>query len=224
MNACKCCFHKQKNMMEFFKIQNNGEKELNVRELTNIVYELVKRNGMLEERLLKIENRETRKAKKNIIEYLKQHPANHSFVDWLKKVVIRIDVEDLLSLHHFSYPECVLKVLKRTLTAVFKEGGLPLSAYTEKRGIVYVFNGDEWREITHEELKKIAFLIYEKFNDVYFTWEKANRGLANFDDLSDLYMCKIDVSVSLKEQKLNDMRRILYDVVHVSMRDIIEYY
>lgn len=202
MKHCKCCYCNQKKIMERYNIEKPEQKELNNQELTTLVMSMANKINELEQTIAKLETNNKRKRIKNIQDILKEKKPSQSFTEWLKHIEITQVEFELLN--DFTYVECVFKVLKKR----FAQKNLPFSSFAEKKA-VYVYQ-EEWREITTEELKKIMNKMFDCYNDKYFKWsESINQENERNKELSCFYICKIDCSETLKESKLNELKRLI---------------
>lgn len=238
MNNCKCCWHKHKNNMEFFKQKTENQNLLStfianktieqdshssshmatmveylLREddrKMKMIEEIYKKNVDLENRIHRLENREGRRIKKEITEYLKEIKRNMFYSDWLETITITNDEFEYLQ--HYDYKECMLKIIKRIMKSTDE---IPLCAFTDiQKNNVYLYGKTGWVKLEFENIKSLIHRIDAEYNRYFFEWSSKNTtedGTPN--DTYYHYLVKIDCLNLLNDYKLSQIRKCMYDAI-----------
>lgn len=234
MNSCKCCWHKHKNNIEFFKVKTESETMLSTlcqsetcipqskrkeQEDTLIEYllrendrkmkmieELYKKNMDLENRIHKLEKREGRRIKKEIEEYLQEMKPTIGFTDWLETITITTDEFEYLDI--YDYKECMMKIIKRLL----KNSELPLCAFTNiQKNNVYIYSKTGWLKMEFEHIKSLIHRVDAEYNRGFMDWaDKKNNAES---EQYYIYLVKIDCAHILGDSKLSQIRKCIYDTI-----------
>jgi len=247
MNRCRCCWHRFKEMTEYFKgneiadnrllcnLKTNFESKNSLISLfdsqvdiikiienllredvkkSKMIQDLYKKNIELEDRILKIENRDKRKMKKNIIEYLKEKKSSSIFSKWLENIEITRDEFELLA--NYDYKECILKVLKKLL----KNTEIPFCSFTEITNVVYFYTKSEiieegWHKMELENIKKLVYQIDGEYTKYYQKWSEENSENEKMQELIIHYLCKINCfDIITSDSKLSQFKKCIYDLTN----------
>lgn len=180
MSRCKCCWHKYKEVMEFFRVDSTitvkkGEELNTIQTLlredakkTKMMEELYKKTMDLEERLSKLEKKDRKKNKKNILDYLKETPSSCLFSKWVESIELTEDEFNML--RDYDYKECMMKVIKNRLS-LKKE--IPFCAFTELKYNVYFYTHtgakqEGWYKMENNDVKTLIYKMNDNFNKYYF--------------------------------------------------------
>jgi hypothetical protein len=175
-----------------------------------MIEEIYKKNVDLENRIHKLENREGRRIKKEITEYLKEIKRTVLYTDWLETITITYDEFEFLD--NYDYKECMLKIIKRLLKSTDE---IPLCAFTNiQKNNIYLYSKTGWVKLEFENIKSLIHRIDAEYNRWFFEWSSKNtREDETPNDKYYNYLVKIDCLNLLNAHKLGQIRKCMYDVI-----------
>lgn len=261
---CKYCFQKWQKLenMEKHAImcgfwhksskihEDDYDSTPTISELFKVVKEFAYKCDKLQKRVDKLENRQFTLQKKQILDYLQEHPATSSAIDLFRtfnisRAHLEIVFEDDLSA---GIKACI----KTHLQGV----SLPICAFTQKPNTLYVYDtisqndsldsvSRKWHIMTNAELDKLISILSFKFLQSFMAWKKENCPQVETEYIYELvdddavnshnnaineqikqqqqtYMIKINGQRVNEDKRRNDIKQMLYTYLQKPLPGIIE--
>lgn len=226
---CKYCFQKwqKKENMEKHSVmcgfwhrttqvhEDDYDTTPTITELFKLVKEFAYKCDKLQKRVDQLENRQNTRQKKQIIDYLQEHPPSTSAIDMFRtfhisqehletvfevdltagiKACIKTNIQShlrtILDAKQDGYDVNPEAVVRESLTT------LPICAFTTKPNTLYIYetsigssaiitSSPQWHIITNDELDKLISILSFKFLQAFMTWKKDHCPALDSSDLYD---------------------------------------
>ena len=261
---CKYCFQKwqKRENMEKHAImcgfwhksskihEDDYDSTPTISELFKVVKEFAYKCDKLQKRVDQLENRQHTRQKKQILDYLQEHPASSSAIDLFRtfsisRAHLEIVFEDDLSAG-----------IKACIKTHLQGASLPICAFTQKPNTLYVYDtilhndsldsvSRKWHIMTNAELDKLISILSFKFLQSFMAWKKENCPQVETEHIYELtddeplnshnnavneqikqqqqtYMIKINGQRVNEDKRRNDIKQMLYTYLQKPLPGIIE--
>jgi len=221
-----------------------------ITELFKVVKEFAYKCDKLQKRVDQLENRQQSRQKKQILEYLQEHPATSPVIELFRTFSIsrehlKIVFEDDLSAG-----------IKSCIKTHLRGESLPIRAFTQKPNTLYVYDtmaqNDsldpvvcKWHIMTNVELDKLISILSFKFLQAFMAWKKENCPQVQTEYIYELtdddqtsshnnalneqikqqqqtYMIKINGQRVNEDRRRNDIKQMLYTYLQKPLPNVIE--
>jgi hypothetical protein len=209
--------------MEMFKTEEAPECSLKIS--TNVLKHLVKEIVDLKSRLAKLENSETKKTKKNIMDVFVNRIPSCDFAEWCAQPITENDFDNL---NHLSYKESMLKAVQNKTSKKHEDSNTrPLVAFTEiKNNTIYIYKkkteeeGFKWQPMEKDDIKKLISSLDNEFNRYYFEWSDKNKDNPKMQENIIHCLEMIDSTKVSTDHVFSQTRKIIYESIQISYDDI----
>jgi hypothetical protein len=261
---CKYCFHKwqKRENMEKHAImcgfwhksttihEDDYDTTPTITELFKVVKEFAYKCDKLQKRVEQLENRQQCRQKKQIIEYLQDHPATKPAIELFRTFSISREHLEIVFEGDLS------SGIKSCIKTHLRGDALPIRAFTQKPNTLYVYDTisendssditiNKWHIMTNAELDKLISILSFKFLQAFVTWKKENCPQIQTEHIYELsddepqnshnnavneqikqqqqtYMIKINGQRVNEDKRRNDIRQMLYTYLQKPLPSVIE--
>jgi hypothetical protein len=262
---CKYCFQKWQKLenMEKHAImcgfwhrsskihEDDYDTTPTISELFKVVKEFAYKCDKLQKRVDQLENRNNNQQKKQILEYLQEHPAPIPAIELFR--TFTISREHLETVFENDLTAGIKACIK---TYIQKHTSFPICAFTQKPNTLYVYDSvpntvvsdscdNKWHIITTAELDKLISILSFKFLQAFVVWKKENCPKVETEVIYELnddddeptshtqavneqikqqqqtYMIKINGQRMNEDKRRNGIKQMLYTCLHKSLSTVI---
>ena len=171
----------------------------------------------LEKKLAKIQSSTTTLRRKHIHEYLKNiSPPKMEFSQWLAEIEVTYD--HLQIVFDKNLEECIKEILSPFLSE------LPIRAFVQNKTVFYMYDQNDWRQMTAEEMNSFVTSISRKVLRTYTRWSKENyddmHSTIKMQELGMLYMSKINGMDKSADARISTIKKWLFSKIAVSLNNV----
>jgi hypothetical protein len=261
---CKYCFQKwkKKETMEKHIImcgfwhksskihEDDYDTTPTITELFKVVKEFAYKCDKLQKRVDQLENRQQNRKKKQIMEYLQEHPATSPAIELFR--TFSISREHLETV----FEDDLTAGIKSCIKTHLRGDSLPIRAFTQKPNTLYVYDTigqtdsldittNKWHIMTNIELDKLISILSFKFLQAFMAWKKENCPQVKTEYIYELvdddqpnphnnaaneqikqqqqtYMIKINGQRINEDKRRNDIKQMLYTYLQKPLPSVIE--
>jgi hypothetical protein len=257
---CKYCFQKwqKRENMEKHAVmcgfwhksskihEDDYDTTPSISELFKVVKEFAYKCEKLQKRVDQLENRQTTRQKKQILDYLQERPVSIPAIELFRTFQITREHLEIV------FEDDLTAGIKACIKTNLQGASLPICAFTQKPNTLYVFALEsqessiaKWHIMTNAELDKLISILSFKFLQAFVVWKKENCPqveTANIYELTDedehnvhtqsvneqikqqqqTYMIKINGQRVNEDKRRNDIKHMLYTYLQKSLPTVIE--
>lgn len=261
---CKYCFQKwqKRENMEKHAImcgfwhksskihEDDYDTTPTITELFKVVKEFAYKCDKLQKRVDQLENRQQNRQKKQIMEYLQEHPATSPAIELFR--TFSISREHLETV----FEDDLTAGIKSCIKTHLRGDSLPIRAFTQKPNTLYVYDTigqtdpsdittNKWHIMTNVELDKLISILSFKFLQAFMAWKKENCPQVKTEYIYELadddqpnphnnaaneqikqqhqtYMIKINGQRINEDKRRNDIKQMLYTYLQKPLPSVIE--
>jgi hypothetical protein len=172
----------------------------------------------LKQEIESIKNSIRFQTRKRITDVLNQNltkTATTPFHDWLK--LLAVTDEDLQIVFEKNIIEGMKSVMKKTMNQ-FKT--TPIKSFFNKRDIVYLYEGDSWRQMVLTDFNKVFFTLSQRFLRKCMEWLKTTTIKTEEDEEKNVhYIMKINGAN--EDKTVNELRKWIYENTQTNITEYI---
>jgi hypothetical protein len=172
-----------------------------LRDLYEVVLDLVARNEILEKKVKSLSTMKQRTW--NPDEELRRHMPSKSFREWCKTIVVT--TEQLEYTFAEGHDEGVHKIVISLVSAE----NVPLQAFNQKKDAIYGYENDEWNKLTNDDLDYLYATIKQRLQKTFIKWVEINIPNASASEESQIRYLEYFKQVNGKKNPLN-LRKPIY--------------
>jgi hypothetical protein len=222
-----------------------------ITELFKVVKEFAYKCDKLQKRVDQLENRQQSHQKKQILDYLQEHPASSPAIELFRTFSISREHLEIV------FEDDLSAGIKSCIKTHLRGESLPIRAFTQKPNTLYVYDtmtqNDsldpvvcKWHIMTNVELDKLISILSFKFLQAFMAWKKENCPqveTAYIYELTDddehqnshnnavneqikqqqqTYMIKINGQRVNEDRRRNDIKQMLYTYLQKCLPNVIE--
>jgi hypothetical protein len=221
-----------------------------ITELFKVVKEFAYKCDKLQKRVEQLENRQQSRQKKQILDYLQEHPTESPAIDLFR--TFSISREHLEIVFEDDLSTGIKACMKTHLHGEY----LPIRAFTQKPNTLYVYGtmskndslekvANNWHIMTNGELDKLISILSFKFLQAFVLWKKENYPQVQTEHIYELtdddqtsshnnavneqikqqqqtYMIKINGQRVNEDKRRNDIKQMLYTYLQKPLPNVIE--
>jgi uncharacterized coiled-coil protein SlyX len=217
-----------------------------ITELFKVVKEFAYRCDKLQKRVDQLESRQNHRQKKQILDYLQEHPPMGTAIELFR--TFQISREHL----EIVFEDDLTSGIKACIKTHLHGTSLPICAFTQKSNTLYVFAPEsvessisKWHIMTNSELDKLISILSFKFLQAFVIWKKENCPqveTANIYEIADedeynvhtqavneqikqqhqTYMIKINGQRVNEDKRRNDIKQMLYTYLQKPLPTVVE--
>jgi hypothetical protein len=222
------CSITSKTMDERKRENENLEKTPSVYELYEIIKQLVNKNEILERKVEKLSAWVNNNKKKiNVLDWMNEHQnLNITFDDWLNS--LQITKEDMELVFNYNFAEGIRFIIQRIIPDMTDDKEIPIKAFDQKDGIIYIFSGTEsgWIIMSPEIFEKFFIRLTKGLLTQLKYWQDINRHRICDNGFTEVYIDnvkKITGGDLTKEQQYTKVKKMLYNHVKINLKNVIQY-
>ena len=218
-----------------------------VSELYKLLKEFAYKCDKLQKRVDQLENRQNTRQKKQILDYLQEHPASGSATSLFRTFKITQDHLDTV------FETDLTAGIKTCIKSYIQPHSFPICAFTQKPGPLYIYEAIEndiavgdpkWHIMTTPEMDKLISILSLKFLQAFILWKKDHCPQVDTINMYELiedehmsqahianeqikqqhqrYMSKINGQRTNEDKRRNDVKQMLYNCLHKPLPTVIE--
>jgi hypothetical protein len=221
-------------------------------ELFKVVKELAYKCDKLQKRVDQLENRNNIRQKKQIIDYLNDHPPLITAIELIRS--FQISNEHLETVFECDLTTGIKACIKTHINSAMEK--MPICAFSQKPNTLYIYDvistidhkdamsTPSWHIMTNAELDKVISVISLKFLQAFIAWknkhcpEIANATVYDIPDEESVlntyavneqikqqqqtYMIKINGQRVNEDKRRNEIKQQLYSYLQKSLPTMVE--
>jgi hypothetical protein len=261
---CKYCFQKwqKRENMEKHAImcgfwhksskihEDDYDTTPTITELFKVVKEFAYKCDKLQKRVEQLENRQVTRQKKQILDYLQEHPAHISAIELFRTFSISREHLEIV------FEDDLSAGIKACIKTHLRGESLPIRAFTQKTNTLYAYDipaqndsvekaSSKWHIMTNMELDKLISILSFKFLQAFMAWKKENCPQVETEYIYELtddeqinshtnaineqikqqqqtYMIKINGQRINEDKRRNDIKQMLYTYLQKPLPGVID--
>lgn len=211
------------------KERSLDEEELNdtptVRQLYDIILDLVAKNGKMEKELASVKQwTETRKRSLNVVDWLNDNWAEgQTYERWFEALVLTADDLDLVFKYDFVVG--LIHIMQRLLS-LDEEGKLPIKAFEQKDNTLFIRTVEGWKVMSHQGFEQLTGRLSKLIIEQLVKWQDINKNRLDDERFAVEYAEKVQKAIGgsyTKEQYIPRLRRGLYKHLRLNLRNVVQY-
>ena len=205
------------------------DKTPSIQQLYEIIKQLAQKNDILERKVEKLSVWVNNNKKKiNVVDWMNENRSiKITFENWLNS--LEITKEDMELVFNYNFVEGIRFIIQRIIPDVGDtQGEIPVKAFDQKEGIIYIFNGAEtgWGIMPPEIFERFFMRIAKGLLNQLKYWQDLNRHRICDNGFTEIYIDnvkKITGGDLTKEQQYTKVKRMLYNHVKINLKNVIQY-
>lgn len=142
-----------------------------IRKLYDIILEMNMQIKTLQKKVKQLENNNHAKQKKiNVMDWLRSlNPPRYNWDEWCTQVEF---TNTHLSL---VFQNSIIAGMFKSIKDCFETGdatNLPLQAFIQKPGVLFLYYKDGWQEVTYKEIESLVCMLHKKCMSQFMIWQK----------------------------------------------------
>jgi len=197
-----------------------------IHELYDIIKQLVNKNEILEKKVDKLSSWVNNNKKKiNVIDWMNENKhLNTNFDNWLNS--LEISANDMELVFNYNFCEGIRFIFIRIFDN--NDSELPIKAFDQKEGIIYVYDGNEngWIVMTPEIFERFFIKLTKGLMFQLKIWQDKNRSKICDNGFTEIYVDnvkKITGGDLTKEQQYVKIKKMLYSQIKINLKNVIQY-
>lgn len=202
----------------------------NMREMYNIIQQLIVKNDKLEKQVNKMSSWiHNNKKKINVIDWLNDNSKPLSdYNSWIE--TIDITANDMETFVKYNYIEGINQIIRKlieTSNINMDVQEIPIRAFEQKENSLFIFNGTNWEIMSSLQMEMIFKKISKGLLSQLKAWQDKNKhrlsGDSSFSDIYIQYVKKIIAGDMSREQQQYKIKQCFYNNLKVNIKNIIQY-
>jgi hypothetical protein len=170
------------------------------------------------------------KSKIDILDYLNNQckdeylSTNTDFYVFTNKLIINKDSLEVV--FKYDYLEGIYKLYTDYINNVKNNLLIPLKAFKQKEGQLYIFVNRNWLLVSDEHISYIINYFNKKLLILFLEWKKEAENIYNNDDFGDIYVqnMKKVIAGNFKNKNINYLfKNKLYKYLQINLKNITTY-
>lgn len=198
---------------------NNRIDSESIHNLFKLILELKEEVKELKQEVKSLHNGPKRNRPLEILEYLNEGNQGMqpiSLYDYLNEVVVCTSI-DLQTLFKTSFVNTVTDILHRYMIDQ-ESNKTSIKAYNQKDGILYHFNGKQWKVINNPEWECIVGIVECKLAKVFSEWSDENITDLENNRQQDDWLEKVKKFHDTSPNRFSSIKKKIYSYIKIDMR------
>ena len=196
-----------------------------MKEMYEMIQMLIIKNENLEKQVNKMSKWINNKKRVNVIEWLNENNIpTHDFEQWVDTIEITNQHMEFVVEHGFieGVNLTVREIVNKDLETI------PIKAFEQKEGLLYVYNGVElkWETINQGQFDKLFIRITKGLLGQFKKWQDENRHRLYQTGFTEKYIenvKKITGGDLSREQQNHKLKQAFYNALKINIKNIIQY-
>lgn len=196
-----------------------------VKQMYEMIQILIVKNENLEKQVNKMSKWINNKKKVNVLEWLNENNVpNNDFNNWVETIEITEKHMEFVFEHNFidGVNLTVRELLNKDLETI------PIKAFEQKEGILYVYNGSEnkWENINQSQFDTLFIKITKGLLGQLKLWKDKNIHRLYQTEFTEKYIGnvkKITGGDLSREQQIHKLKQAFYNTLKINIKNIVQY-